>query len=175
MRRAGNSINIDPEFHPELVDPTAFIAAGVVIRGKVSVGAQSSVWFGTVIRGDTERVTIGDRSNIQDLAVVHSDPGFPCEIGDRVTVGHAAIIHGARVESGALIGIRAVVLNGARIGAGALVAAGAVVGEGVQIPPNSLVMGVPGRVVRELSAEQAARVEQAATHYVEAAERYRQA
>ncbi len=165
---------IDPCFHPDKIDATAFIAAGVIIRGDVNVGADSSVWFGAVIRGDTETVRIGSRTNVQDGSVIHSDPGFPCQIGDDVTIGHGAIVHGAEVGDGALIGIRAVVLNGARIAAGSIVAAGALVTEGAVIPPDSLVMGVPAKVVRKLSDADHRRSRNAAQHYVQAAAAYRE-
>ena len=127
-----------------------------------------------MIRGDTERVEIGRRSNIQDLAVLHADPGFPCCVGDGVTIGHAAVVHGATIEEGAMVGIRAVVLNGATVGAGALIGAGAVVTEGTQIPAGSLAVGVPAKVIRELNEADRQRLQQAADHYVKAAKAYRQ-
>lgn len=159
---------------PELVDATAFIAPGAVVRGEVHVGAESSIWFGTVIRGDVTAITIGRRSNVQDLSVLHADPGFPCTVGDRVTIGHGAIVHGAQVEDDALIGIRAVILNGAVIGSGAIVAAGAVVTEGTRVPPNSLAVGVPAKVIRELTDQDRERLRRGAEHYVRAAAAYRQ-
>lgn len=167
--------NIDTGSYPEQIDPSAFIAAGAVIRGNVSVGDQASVWFGAVIRGDVEPVTIGARSNVQDLAVIHCDPGYPCQIGEDVTIGHAAVVHGAIVESGALIGIRAVVLNGARIGAGSIIGAGAVVTERAEIPPGSLVVGVPGKVIRPTSDEQRQQILANASHYVVSGRKYREA
>ena len=157
----------------DLVDETAFLADNATVIGDVSIGANSSVWFGAVIRGDSESVQIGARANIQDLSVLHSDPGFPCKIGDDVTIGHAGIVHGATVEEGAMIGIRAVVLNGAVVGKGAIVGAGAVVTEGTVIPAGHLAVGVPAKVVRELSDEQASRVSHAADHYVQLAKRYK--
>ncbi len=162
------------EFRPDLIDENAFVAANASIRGDVVIGTESSVWFGAVIRGDTEKVTIGRRSNVQDLGVLHADPGFPCRIGDDVTIGHAAVVHGASVDDGAMIGIRAVVLNGAEIGKGAIIGAGAVVTEGQQIPPNSLALGVPAKVIRELNEADQQRLRHAAEHYVEAAKRYRE-
>jgi carbonic anhydrase/acetyltransferase-like protein (isoleucine patch superfamily) len=126
-----------------------------------------------VVRGDTESVEIGRGSNIQDLAVLHADPGFPCRIGDHVTVGHAAVVHGATVQEGALIGIRAVVLNGAVVGAGAIVGAGAVVPEGREIPAKHLAVGIPARVIRELTDEDLERLRETAQHYVEASRVYR--
>jgi carbonic anhydrase/acetyltransferase-like protein (isoleucine patch superfamily) len=165
--------NIDPGLYPELIDPSAFIADGAVIRGPVRLHADCSVWFGAVIRGDVEPVSIGARSNVQDLAVIHCDPGYPCQIGEDVTIGHAAVVHGAIVESGALIGIRAVVLNGARIGSGSIIGAGAVVTEGADIPPGSLVVGVPGKVIRQTSVEQREHILQNAANYVLSAAKYR--
>jgi carbonic anhydrase/acetyltransferase-like protein (isoleucine patch superfamily) len=164
---------IDNHFHPELLSDDSFVAANATIRGQVRIGRDSSVWFGAVIRGDTEVVEIGERSNIQDLAVLHADPGFPCRIGNDVTVGHAAIVHGAVVGSGAMIGIRAVVLNGARVGAGAIIGAGAVVTEGCEIPEGHLAVGVPAKVIRKLTASDIERTRRAAQHYVDAAAAYR--
>lgn len=165
--------DVDPGIYPELIDPAAFVAEGAIIRGRVHLAVDSSVWFGAVVRGDVEPVRIGARSNVQDLALIHCDPGFPCEIGDDVTIGHAAVVHGATVESGALIGIRAVVLNGARIGSGSIVGAGAVVTQGAEIPPGSLVVGVPAKVIRPTSAAQREHILENAAHYVLAAQRYR--
>lgn len=158
----------------ELVDESAFLADNATVVGYVTIGAKSSVWFGAVIRGDSEAVTIGDRSNVQDLCVLHADPGSPCQIGDDVTIGHAAVVHGAKVENGAMIGIRAVILNGAVIGEGALVAAGALVTEGTHVPAGHLAVGVPAKVLKELSPEQKARVAHASEHYVQAAKQYAQ-
>lgn len=155
------------------IDQTAWVASNATLRGSVRMGADSSVWFGAVVRGDVEPITIGPRSNVQDLAVIHCDPGFPCEIGEDVTIGHAAVVHGAIVESGSLIGIRAVVLNGARIGSGSIIGAGAVITERAVIPPGSLVVGVPGKVIRPTSPEQREQILQNAAHYVTAAAAYR--
>jgi len=152
---------------------SAWVHASAVVIGDVTLGEQVSVWPGAVLRGDRDSITIGDESNVQDGVVIHCDPGLPTVIGKRVTIGHRAVIHGATVEDGALVGIGAVVLNGAVIGAGALIAAGAVVGEGKKIPPHSLVMGVPGRVLRELDEEQRARVAKGYQTYVELKERHR--
>ena len=155
------------------IDETAWVAPNATLRGSVHMGTGSSVWFGAVVRGDVEPITIGSRSNVQDLAVIHCDPGFPCEIGEDVTIGHAAVVHGAIVESGSLIGIRAVVLNGARIGSGSIIGAGAVITERAVIPPGSLVVGVPGKVIRPTSPEQREQILQNAAHYVTAAAAYR--
>ena len=160
------------EHRPDLIDASAFVAPGAVVRGEVHLRAGSSVWFGAVIRGDVTAIRVGRRSNVQDLAVLHADPGYPCTIGDRVTIGHGAIVHGATVQDDALIGIRAVVLNGAVVGSGSIVAAGAVVTEGAEIPPNSLAVGVPAKVIRELSGEDRERLRRGAEHYVHAAAAY---
>lgn len=164
----------DTKFRPEQIDPSAYVAPNATVLGDVTIGAESSVWFGAVIRGDTESIRIGAQTNIQDLCVLHADEGFPCVLGDRVTVGHAAVVHGAQIADDVMIGMRAVVMNGAKIGAGSLVAVGAVVTEGVEVPPGSVVMGVPGKVRRTLSAEDQHRICHAAEHYVAAAKTYRE-
>jgi carbonic anhydrase/acetyltransferase-like protein (isoleucine patch superfamily) len=160
-------------FRPELVDPTAYIAPGAVVLGDVTLGAESSVWFNAVLRGDTDTIRIGKQTNVQDLCVIHCDEGVPCTLGDRVTMGHGAVIHGATIGDDCLIGMKAVVLNRATIGAGSLIAVGAVVTEGTVIPPGSLVIGIPGRVVRPLTEIDQGRIRHGARHYVEAAKRYR--
>jgi 6-phosphogluconolactonase len=157
----------------EQIDPSAYIAPNATVFGKVRIGRESTVLFHAVIRGDCEEICIGQRSNVQDLACLHADPGFPCRLGDEVTLGHGAIVHGATIEDRVLIGIRAVVLNGAKIGRESIIGAGAVVPEGKTIPPRSLVLGVPGKVVRELTAEDIAYIEHAAQHYVVAGRQYR--
>jgi carbonic anhydrase/acetyltransferase-like protein (isoleucine patch superfamily) len=160
------------QFQPELADPTAYIAPGAVVVGDVTIGPQSSVWFNAVIRGDVEAIRIGSRTNVQDLALLHADEGFPCTLGDRVTVGHSAIVHGAQVDDDVMIGMRAVVMNGACVGAGSIVAVGAVVLEGTIIPPNSVAMGVPAKVKRPTDDRDRHRIAHAADHYVGAARRY---
>ena len=165
----------DPRPHPEKIDATAFVAPGAVLIGDVSVGAEASLWFGVVVRGDTEEVIIGPQTNVQDGCILHADPGQPCVLGARVSLGHGAVVHAATVEDEALIGIRATVLNGARIGTGSLVAAGAVVTPGTVIPPHSLVMGMPARVVRAVNAAERERIRQTAEHYVAYARTYREA
>ncbi|MFE9428561.1 gamma carbonic anhydrase family protein [Kitasatospora sp. NPDC006697] len=132
------------------VDASAFVAPGAVVVGAVRLGARASVWYQAVLRGDAEGIVIGADSNVQDNCTVHADPGFPCRVGERVTVGHNAVLHGCVIEDDVLVGMGARVLNGARIGAGSLIAAGAVVPQGTEIPPGSLVAGVPGRVRRPL-------------------------
>jgi carbonic anhydrase/acetyltransferase-like protein (isoleucine patch superfamily) len=157
---------------PESIHPTSFIAPGAVVVGAVSVGAEASLWYGVVIRGDTETVSIGAQTNVQDGCILHADPGQPCVLGERVSLGHGAIVHGAVVEDDSLIGIRATVLNGARIGRGCLVAAGALVPPGAVIPPGSVVMGVPGKVVRAVTDDDRTHLQHTAEHYVALARAY---
>jgi carbonic anhydrase/acetyltransferase-like protein (isoleucine patch superfamily) len=154
------------------IDPSAYIAPQTFLAGRITIGPESSIWPMTVIRAEECSVTIGAFTNIQDGSIIHGDYGFDVLIGDRVTVGHGAIIHGAVIEDEALIGIGAVILNGARVGRGSLVAARALITEGMQVPPSSLVMGIPGKV-RPLSEEQAARVAAGATHYAQLKELYK--
>jgi carbonic anhydrase/acetyltransferase-like protein (isoleucine patch superfamily) len=135
-----------PDIHPE-----AYIAPGAVVVGRVRVGRASSIWYGSVLRGDDERIEIGEECNVQDLCCLHADAGEPAILEHRVSLGHKAMVHGAYVETGALIGIGAIVLGGARVGAGSLVAAGALIGPGKKIPAGVLVAGVPGKVVRDLT------------------------
>ncbi|WP_024285626.1 gamma carbonic anhydrase family protein [Cellulomonas sp. KRMCY2] len=137
------------------VDPDAWLAPGATLVGDVHVAAGASVWYGSVLRADGDRIEVGAGSNLQDGCVVHADPGLPVVVGAGVTVGHHAVLHGCTVEDGSLVGMGAVVLNGARIGRGSLVAAGAVVCEGMDVPPGSLVAGVPARVRRPLGDEDA--------------------
>ncbi len=149
-----------------------FIAPGAVVVGQVSLGDRASVWYGAVVRGDMAPITIGEETNIQDGAVLHVDPPYPVVLGERVVVGHRAVIHGARVADECLIGMGAVLLNGAIIGTHSIVGAGAVVTEGMEVPPLSLVLGVPARVVRALPPEVADRIRRNAAVYVEAAAEY---
>ena len=146
--------------------PSAFIAPGAMIIGDVTIGEESSVWFNCVLRGDLERIEVGVRTNIQDGTVVHLDPGFPCLIGDDVTIGHGAIVHGCTVGDGAMISMGAVILTGAKIGERAIVAAGAVVREGQEIPPDTLAMGIPAQVRREVTAADLERVRLGREDYV---------
>lgn len=159
-------------FHPELVDPSVFIAPGARLVGDVTIGAQSSVWFNAVVRGDREAIRIGRQTNVQDLCMLHADPDAPCTLGDRVSVGHAAIVHGASVEDDVLIGMRAVVMNRARIGAGSIIGVGAVVTEDSDIPPGSIVLGVPGKITRAAEDRDRRRIRHAADVYVTLASRY---
>lgn len=151
------------------IDSTAWAAPGCAIVGSVRLAPGASVWYGCVLRADTEDVTVGVGSNIQDGCVVHADPGFPTVVGSRVSVGHRATLHGCTIEDDVLIGMGAVVLNGARIGHGSLVAAGAVVLEGTVIPPGSLVAGLPARVRRVLSEEERAGIVRTAQGYADRA------
>lgn len=159
--------------HQPQIPATAWVHPSATLIGDVRLGEHVSVWPGAVLRGDRDAIVIGDGTNVQDGAVLHCDPGLPCRIGARVTLGHRAVVHGCTVEDGALIGIGAVVLNGAVVGAGSLVAAGAVVPEGMVIPPESLVVGVPARVLGPLDALQRERVAKGAATYVALKELYR--
>ena len=152
---------------------SAWVADSAQVIGRVSLAEGASVWYGAVLRGDTEWITIGARSNVQDGSVLHTDIGLPLTLGEDVTVGHLVMLHGCTVGDGSLIGIQATVLNGAKIGRNCLVGAGSVVTEGKEFPDNSLIVGSPAKVVRELSPEQAARMRRGALHYVENAQRHR--
>jgi carbonic anhydrase/acetyltransferase-like protein (isoleucine patch superfamily) len=169
-----NERQYDVGRYPELIADEAWIAPTATVVGRVEVGARASIWWGAVIRGDVEPIQIGEDTNIQDLACLHSDPGFPCRLGARVTVGHRALLHGATIEDETLIGMGAIVLNGARIGQHSLVGAGALVTEGKVIPPRSLAVGMPARVIRELTDEEVEKLRLSAQHYVLAASKYRQ-
>lgn len=133
--------------HRPVIAAGAYVAPGVVIAGDVSLDDEVSVWFGCVIRSEREQIRIGAQTNIQDLTVVHADPGYPVRIGRRVTVGHRAVLHGCTVEDDALIGMGAILLNGSHVGAGAVIGAGAVLPEGKEIPPMALAFGIPAKVV----------------------------
>jgi carbonic anhydrase/acetyltransferase-like protein (isoleucine patch superfamily) len=150
----------------------AFIHRKATVLGDVQLGESVSVWPGAVLRGDTDRITIGDESNVQDGAVLHVDPGIPCLIGKRVTIGHRAVVHGATVHDECLVGMGAIILNGAVIGSGSVIGAGAVVREGMQVPPRSLVLGVPGKVVRQVDDEAHVRILRGAAVYVELQKRH---
>lgn len=131
------------------ISQAAFVAPNATVVGQVSLALGSSLWYGAVLRGDVAAIEIGAYSNVQDGAILHGDPGFPCQLADHVTVGHRAVIHSAQVASGSLIGIGAIVLNGVQVGTGSIIGAGAVVTK--DVPPRSLVVGLPGKVVRQLS------------------------
>jgi len=151
---------------PRLHTP-CFVAPGAHLIGDVELGRWASVWFNAVLRADEAAIVVGERSNLQDGVVLHTDAGAPCRIGADVTVGHNAVVHGATVDDLVLIGMGAVVLSHARIGSRSLVAAGALVTEGQIVPPESLVMGVPARVVRRLTDDEQERLRWSAAHYVE--------
>lgn len=157
----------------EAIDPSVFVARSADVVGQVSIGAESSVWFGSVLRGDTDRIVVGERTNLQDGCVVHVDAGSPALIGSGVSVGHRAVVHGAIVEDDVLIGIGAIVLSGARIGRESIVGSGALVTGGTVVPPRSLVLGLPGRVVRSITDEELETIRRTAQRYVTYAKAYR--
>ncbi|KLU03975.1 ferripyochelin-binding protein [Rhodopirellula islandica] len=165
---------VTSEADRSLIDPSAFIAPNATVLGEVYIAEDVSIWFGAVMRGDTEKIVIGRQSNVQDQCVLHCDPGMPCVIGERVTVGHSAVVHGATVEDDALIGIGAIVLNGATIGKGAIVAAGALVTEGTVIPPGMLAVGTPAKPIKEVSESLLERSREGAQHYVRLGRLYRE-
>ena len=156
-----------------VIHPTAFVAPGADVIGRVRLAKDSSIWFGCVLRGDVSRIEIGAATNIQDGSILHVDDNHPCLIADHVHVGHHANLHGCRVERGAMIGIGAIVLSGARVGAGAIVGAGSVVLEGMKIPPRVLAVGAPARVVRRVTARDAAYVRKWVATYVQLARAYK--
>ena len=148
------------------IDKDAYVHPTAVLLGDVTLAARVSVWPTAVLRGDSDGITVGPDSNIQDGAVLHADPGLPTTLGARVSVGHRAIVHGATVEDDCLIGMGAILLNGVHVGAGSLVAAGAVCREGMRIPPNSVVIGIPARVARDATSEISERIERTWRSYV---------
>jgi carbonic anhydrase/acetyltransferase-like protein (isoleucine patch superfamily) len=157
------------------VDPDAFVAPRSVVIGEVTVHAGASVWYGAVLRADNAPIVLGANSNVQDNCTVHADPGYPVTIGERVSIGHNAVVHGCTVEPDCLIGMGATVLNGALIGFGSLVAAQALVPQGMQVPPGSLVAGVPARVRRRLTDEERAGIGLNSAVYVDLAKAHRTA
>ncbi|NIC40598.1 gamma carbonic anhydrase family protein [Aquabacterium sp. A08] len=159
--------DLTPEVHA-----SAFVADSAQVMGRVTLAEDSSVWFGAVLRGDTETIAVGRRTNIQDASVLHADVGFPLTLGDDVTVGHQVMLHGCTVGDGSLIGIGAVVLNGAKIGKHCLVGARALVTEGKEFPDGSMILGSPAKVVRQLTPEQIEGLRRSAQHYVDNARRY---
>jgi carbonic anhydrase/acetyltransferase-like protein (isoleucine patch superfamily) len=163
----------------EQVSPTlaesAWVADSAQVMGRVDLAADSSIWFGAVIRGDTESISIGEGSNIQDGSVLHADIGQPLRVGKHVTVGHKVMLHGCTIGDESLIGIGAIVLNGAKIGKNCLVGAGSLVTEGKEFPDGSMIMGTPAKVVRSLSPEQIQGLKLSAHHYIENAKRFKSA
>lgn len=160
--------DLSPKLHE-----TAWVADNARVMGNVLLAEESSVWFGVVIRGDTETISVGRGSNIQDNSVLHADMGMPLTIGENVTVGHQGMLHGCTIGDGSLIGIQAVVLNGARIGKNCLVGAGSLVTEGKEFPDGSMILGSPAKAVRQLTPEQIEGLKMSAQHYVENARRYK--
>ena len=156
-----------------VIDDTVFLAPTAAVTGDVVIGARAGVFYGASVRGDTAPIRIGEDSNVQDNAVLHADPGAPCTVGARVTIGHGAVVHGCTIEDDCLIGMHATVMNRAVVGSGSLIAAGAVVVEGTVVPPGSLVAGVPGKVRREVTADETAAIRRGATSYVHTAQLHR--
>lgn len=154
------------------IDPSAWIADTAVLIGKVTLEAEANIWFGAILRGDNEEIRVGRGSNIQENAVLHTDMGHPLTIGADCTIGHKAMLHGCTIGEGSLIGMGATILNGAKIGKGCLIGAGALITEGKEIPDGSLVMGAPGKVVRQLDAEAQARLIKSAASYQANARRF---
>lgn len=155
------------------VDPSAWVAPGAQVVGKVRLGPGASVWFGAVLRGDNEWIEVGQGSNVQELCCLHTDWGYPLSVGAHCTIGHKAMLHGCTVGEGSLVGMGATVLNGARIGAESLVGAAALVTEGKAFPPRTLLMGAPARAARTLDDAAAARLRQSAEGYRANAARFR--
>jgi carbonic anhydrase/acetyltransferase-like protein (isoleucine patch superfamily) len=149
-----------------------FVAGNATVIGDITLGDQVGIWFGAVLRADKDRISIGDRSNIQDNCVVHTSRGFPVSLGTDVSVGHGAILHGCTIADQVLVGMGAIVLNGARIGKGSLIGAGALVREGMDIPEGSVVVGVPGKVIKQTDAAQRQQILSNAASYVELAGEY---
>lgn len=163
-----------PQIPEPVVHPSALVMPGAWIYGDVAIGTEAFVLFGAVIRAELDRIEVGARSNVQDNAVLHCDEGIPCLVGDRVTIGHGAIVHGAEVGDRALIGVGARALNRSRIGEGAWLAAGSVLTEGTTIPPWTLAMGTPAKPVRDLTEAEIERADEGVDHYVELAGAYRE-
>lgn len=150
-----------------------WIAPNAIVIGSVVMGPNASVWFGCIVRGDHDTITIGENSQLQDGCVLHTDPGFPLTLGRNVSVGHMAMLHGCTIGDGSLVGIKAVLLNGSKIGKNCLIGANSLIAEGKEIPDGSLVMGSPGKVVRQLSEEEIKRINSACDDYVAQFKRYR--
>ncbi len=163
-----------PHIPEPTIDPSALVVPGARIHGQVEIGPRAFVLFGAVLRAELDRITVGAETNIQDNAVLHCDEQFPSIVGDRVTVGHLAVIHGARIGNRSLIGIGAKALNGSRVGEGAWLGAGSVLPEGREIPPWTLAVGTPARVLRELNEDEIRRADEGVEHYLELAQAYRE-
>jgi carbonic anhydrase/acetyltransferase-like protein (isoleucine patch superfamily) len=153
---------------------SAWVAPGAYVIGAVHLGEESSVWYGAVLRGDTEPIRVGARTNVQDGCILHADPGYPAVVGDDCVVGHRAVVHGCEIGEGCLVGMGATILNGAKIGEGSIVAAGALVPENKEFPPRSLIVGVPAKRIKDVSEEQTADIASGVRTYVERAASHRQ-
>ena len=156
------------------IDPTAFVHEKAIVLGDVTLGARVSVWPTAVIRGDSDAITIGDDSNVQDGTIIHVDHGVPTKIGKRVAIGHRAIVHGSTVEDDCLIAMGAILLNGVHVGTGSIVGAGAMCPEGMTIPPNSLAIGIPARVIRGTTDAERERIKHTVESYLELQKRYKE-
>ena len=172
MDLSGNLLPHD-DASPEVAE-SAWVAPGAYVVGAVHFGEESSVWYGAVLRGDTEPIRIGARTNVQDGCVVHADPGYPATVGDDCVIGHNAIVHGCEIGNGCLVGMGATILNGARIGEGSIVAAGALVPEGKEYPPRSLIVGIPAKRARDVTEQQTEDIARGVRTYVERAAAHRE-
>jgi carbonic anhydrase/acetyltransferase-like protein (isoleucine patch superfamily) len=156
------------------IDETAVVVAGAIVRGRVTVGPRALILFGTVIRAEYDVIEIGAETNVQDNSVLHCDDGLPCLVGDRVTIGHSAVVHGARVGDRALVGIGAIMLNGSSLGEGAWLGSGSLLTPGREIPPWTLGIGSPARPIRDLTEDEIARADDGVNHYLDLLDRYRE-
>ena len=161
------------EHEVEVTGEDFYVAESASVIGKVRLANDTSVWFGAVLRGDNESITVGENTNIQECAVIHTDPGFPCILGSNVTIGHQAMLHGCQVGDNSLIGINAVVLNGAKIGRNCLIGANALVTENQEIPDGSLVIGSPAKPIKQLTTAQIQKLKESAEHYVTRFKRFK--
>jgi carbonic anhydrase/acetyltransferase-like protein (isoleucine patch superfamily) len=171
LKKGGNLLphgDVSPE-----VARSAWVAPGAFVIGDDQLGEESSVWYGAVLRGDTEPIRVGSRTNVQDGCILHADPGFPAVVGEGCVVGHNAVVHGCEIGDDCLVGMGATILNGAKIGDGSIVAAGAVVPEGREFPPRSLIVGIPAKRIGDVTDEQFADIERGASEYVERASAHR--
>ena len=165
-------MNYDFDFHRKRVDPTAWIAGNATVLGDVTIGAWCTIWYGAILRAEAGPIVVGPRSNIQDGSIIHSEADQPAILGEEVTLGHGAVVHAATVGDHSLIAIRATVLTGAQVGEECLIGAGALVPPGKLIPPRSLVLGVPGQIVRSLTDTELADIRATAAHHIEIARQF---
>ena len=161
------------EHEIEITGEDFYVAESASVIGKVRLANDTSIWFGAVLRGDNESITVGENTNVQECAVIHTDPGFPCILGSNVTIGHQAMLHGCQVGDNSLIGINAVVLNGAKIGRNCLIGANALVTENQEIPDGSLVIGSPAKPIKQLTTAQILKLKESAEHYVARFKRFK--